>query len=49
VASGGRLYCIEYVRGNRVLIEDCRSGDLFDADAAEIRTLQMVRSGPAER
>jgi len=45
VASGGRLYRIEHVRRERVLIEDCGNGDLFDTGLAEVRQLPLVKCG----
>lgn len=44
VASERDLYRVEHVRGQRVLLEDCRSGDLVDIDARELRTLDLVRT-----
>ena len=43
VTSDGHLYRIEYVRKERVLIEDCGSGDLFDAGVAEVKQLPVVK------
>jgi hypothetical protein len=44
VASQRDLYRVEHVRGQRVLLEDCRSGDLVDIDARELSTLELVRT-----
>lgn len=43
VASGGRLYRIEHVRRERVLIEDCGNGDLFDAGVSDVKQLPVVK------
>jgi hypothetical protein len=43
VESAGRLYRIEYVRGDRVLLEDCRTGDFYDAGVAEVEGLRVVK------
>ncbi|HET8673670.1 MAG TPA: hypothetical protein VFL87_08545, partial [Thermoleophilaceae bacterium] len=45
VASERDLYRVEHVRGQRVLLEDCRSGDLVDIDARELCSLELVRTG----
>jgi len=44
VASERDLYRVEHVRCQRVLLEDCRSGDLVDIDARELGTLELVRT-----
>ncbi len=44
VASERDLYRVEHVRGQRVLLEDCRSGDLVDIDAREVGSLEFVRT-----
>ena len=43
VAFDGSLYRVEHVLGDRVLIEDCRSGELFDAAAADVEKARKVR------
>jgi hypothetical protein len=47
VASDGRLYRIAPVRRQRVLIEDCRSGELFDAGVADVSRLRVVKCADA--
>jgi hypothetical protein len=44
MASERDLYRVEHVRGQRVLLEDCRSGDLVDIDARELSALELVRT-----
>ena len=43
VALAGNLYRVEHVLGDRVLIEDCRSGELFDSAAADVEKARKVR------
>jgi hypothetical protein len=43
IESDHRLYRVEYVRGDRVLLEDCVSEDLFDAAADEVEQLRLVK------
>jgi hypothetical protein len=43
IESGLRLYRVEYVRGDRVLLEDCISEDLFDAAADDVEQLRLVK------
>ena len=47
VASERDLYRVEHMRGQRVLLEDCRSGDLVDIDAHELSSLEFVRTASA--
>lgn len=43
VAVEGSLYRVEHVLGDRVLIEDCRNGELFDAAAADVEKARKVK------
>ena len=43
VTFEGALYRVEHVLGDRVLIEDCRSGELFDSAAADVEKARKVR------
>lgn len=43
VAFEGNLYRVEHVLGDRVLIEDCRSGELFDSAAADVEKGRKVK------
>jgi hypothetical protein len=36
------LFRVEHAAGERVLVEDCRSGDLIDVSAAELLELKRV-------
>ena len=42
-SSGGALYRVEHLAGARVLVEDCRSGDLIDIDRDACAALERVR------
>jgi hypothetical protein len=44
---GRRLYRVEHLAGPRVLVEDCRSGELFDIDREACAGLERVKPGPA--
>lgn len=39
------LFVVEQVHGARVLVEDCRTGDLIDMPLTELGRLEPVRSG----
>jgi hypothetical protein len=41
--SGRSLYRVEHLAGARVLVEDCRSGELFDIDREACAALRRVR------
>lgn len=42
-STGRSLYRVEHLAGARVLIEDCRSGDLIDIDRETCAALERVR------
>jgi hypothetical protein len=39
----GCLYHVEHVAGERVLIEDCRSGELLDIDRDTCAALERIK------
>lgn len=41
--SARDLYRVEVVTGERALIEDCRSGELFDVALSELLSLEPVQ------
>jgi hypothetical protein len=41
--SEDRLYRVEQTNGERVLVEDCASGELFDIPARDLRRLTPTR------
>lgn len=41
--SGRRLYRVEQVVGARAVIEDCRTGDLFDVAIQDLLVLRRLR------
>ena len=43
--SEHRLYCVEQTNGERVLVEDCASGELFDIPASDLDRLTPTRPG----
>ena len=43
--SEDRLYCVEQSHGERVLLEDCASGELFDIPAGDLARLTPTRPG----
>ena len=43
-STGGALYRVEHLAGARVLVEDCRSGDLIDIDRDACAALERVRT-----
>jgi hypothetical protein len=45
--SEDHLYCIEHIYNDRLLIEDCASGELFDIPASYLYGLTPVRSQDA--
>jgi hypothetical protein len=42
-SCAGELYRIEHLAGDRVLLEDCRNGELSDIDIADCADLRPVR------
>jgi len=43
-STGGALYRVEHLAGARVLVEDCRSGDMIDIDRDACAALERVRT-----
>jgi hypothetical protein len=41
--SEHRLYCVEQTNGERILVEDCASGELFDIPASDLDRLTPTR------
>jgi hypothetical protein len=41
--SEHRLYCVEQTNGERILLEDCASGELFDISASDLDRLTPTR------
>lgn len=46
-SSGDALYRVEHLAGARVLVEDCRSGDLIDIDRDACAALERVKRSAA--
>jgi hypothetical protein len=43
--SEDRLYCVEQTHGERILLEDCASGELLDISASDLDRLTPTRPG----
>jgi hypothetical protein len=43
--SEHRLYCVEQTNGERVLVEDCASGELIDIPTSDLDRLTPTRPG----
>jgi len=41
----GQAYCVEQTNGERVLLEDCASGELLDISAGDLDRLTPTRPG----